>query len=94
MHPLFALGLPGLPELLLIGVIALVFFGPKKLPELARGLGQSLKEFQKAKDEFQEQIHAPAARVVAVPSKQAPLERAESADAPGSVPPPPVTKPV
>ena len=35
-------------ELLLLGIIALVFIGPKKLPELARGLGKGIREFQKA----------------------------------------------
>src|SRR5205085_6212198 len=33
------------------------FFGAKKLPELARGLGQAIKEFQKAKDEFTDELH-------------------------------------
>src|SRR6266478_3332198 len=42
----------GGPDLLVILVIILVLFGAKKLPELARGLGQAIKEFQKAKDEF------------------------------------------
>ncbi|MEK6624032.1 MAG: twin-arginine translocase TatA/TatE family subunit [Bdellovibrionota bacterium] len=46
----------GAGEMLLIGVIALVFIGPKKIPELARGLGKGLREFQKAKDDFQENI--------------------------------------
>ena len=39
-------------ELLLLGIIALVFIGPKKLPELARGLGKGIREFQKAKSEM------------------------------------------
>lgn len=39
-------------ELLLLGIIALVFIGPKKLPELARGLGKGIREFQKAKNEL------------------------------------------
>jgi TatA/E family protein of Tat protein translocase len=38
-------------ELLLLGIIALVFIGPKKLPELAKGLGRGIREFQKAKSE-------------------------------------------
>ena len=46
----------GAGELLLIGVFALIFIGPKKLPELARGLGQSLREFQKAKDDFMTEV--------------------------------------
>jgi sec-independent protein translocase protein TatA len=57
MHPIFALGLPGMPELLLIFVIVFILFGAKRLPEIARGLGQSMKEFQKAKDEFQNELH-------------------------------------
>lgn len=46
----------GPTELVILGVLALLFIGPKKLPELARGLGRSLKEFQKAKDEFQSEF--------------------------------------
>ena len=42
----------GAGELLVIGVLALIFIGPKKLPELARGLGKGIREFQKAKDEL------------------------------------------
>lgn len=46
----------GPTELVILGVLALLFIGPKKLPELARGLGKSLREFQKAKDEFQSEF--------------------------------------
>ena len=41
----------GGPELIIILVIILVLFGAKKLPGLARGMGQSIQEFRKAKDE-------------------------------------------
>lgn len=41
----------GVPELLLILVIGLVFFGPGKLPELGRAIGKSLKEFKNATEE-------------------------------------------
>lgn len=41
----------GLPELLLVLVIVLVLFGAKKLPDLARGIGQSLKELKKGMKE-------------------------------------------
>ena len=47
----------GFGELILIFVIALIFIGPKKLPELAKGLGQGLKEFQKAAKGFSESMH-------------------------------------
>lgn len=39
-------GFIGLPELLLLGLVALVLFGPKRLPELGRGLGKGLREFK------------------------------------------------
>ena len=56
---LFAL-LPNLggPDLIIILLIVLVLFGAKKLPELARGMGSAIKEFQKAKDEFSNEIHS------------------------------------
>lgn len=38
----------GTPELIVIGIVLLVLFGGKKLPELARGIGDSIKEFRKA----------------------------------------------
>lgn len=41
----------GLPELIVILVIALVVFGPKKLPEVGRAIGTSIKEFKKATKE-------------------------------------------
>ncbi len=47
-------------ELILILLIVLVLFGAKKLPELARGMGQAMKEFQKAKDEFSDELHSSA----------------------------------
>lgn len=39
-------------ELLVILVIALILFGPKKVPELARSFGKAVAEFNKAKDDF------------------------------------------
>src|ERR1700687_1293551 len=45
------------PDLIIILLIILVLFGAKKLPELARGMGQAVKEFQKAKDEFGDELH-------------------------------------
>jgi TatA/E family protein of Tat protein translocase len=47
----------GLPELLVIFVIALLVFGPKKLPELGKSIGRAMAEFKKASDEFKETIH-------------------------------------
>ena len=68
----------GMPELIIIFVIALIIFGPRKLPELGRSLGKSLAELKRASNElkstleeeirFEEQQHkAEAARAATPP---------------------------
>ena len=42
----------GMPELIIIMVIALIIFGPRKLPELGRSIGRSLNEFKRASNEL------------------------------------------
>ena len=42
----------GMPEMIIILVIALIVFGPRKLPELGRSLGKSINEFKKASNEL------------------------------------------
>ena len=46
----------GMPELVIIMVIALIVIGPQKLPDLARSLGKGLAEFKKATDDFKTSI--------------------------------------
>eukprot|EP00475_Leptophrys_vorax_P030065 TRINITY_DN4473_c0_g1_i4.p1 TRINITY_DN4473_c0_g1~~TRINITY_DN4473_c0_g1_i4.p1 ORF type:complete len:167 (-),score=27.94 TRINITY_DN4473_c0_g1_i4:213-713(-) len=46
----------GLPELLVVGGVALVLFGPKQLPEVGKGLGRTVKGFQEAAKEFQSEL--------------------------------------
>ena len=48
----------GLPELLIIVAIALIVFGPNKLPELARAFGKAMREFKKATEEVKESFEA------------------------------------
>jgi len=75
----------GMSEILIILVIVLILFGPKKLPELARGLGQSIREFKKGaseiKQEFEQAVDldapppkAPAQQQQAAPAPQQPAE--------------------
>lgn len=61
MNALATLGNLFGPDMLIVGLIVLLLFGARKLPELARGLGQSLNEFKKAREEFEHELTSPAA---------------------------------
>jgi len=50
------LGLIGMQDMVLFIVVLLLLFGAKKLPELARGLGKTMGEFKKAREESEEEI--------------------------------------
>jgi sec-independent protein translocase protein TatA len=50
------LGPIGGPEMIMIFVVILLLFGAKKLPELARGIGKSMGEFKKAREDFEYEI--------------------------------------
>lgn len=54
MFYLFILESIGTSELLLIGLVALIIFGPRKMPELARMLGKAMNEFRRTTDDFKE----------------------------------------
>jgi sec-independent protein translocase protein TatA len=55
MHLAF-IGSLGGQEIMLIFLVVLLLFGAKKLPELARGIGKSMGEFKKARDDFEKEI--------------------------------------
>ena len=63
-HPFFA-WLPHGSDWIWIAVVVLVLFGADKVPKLARGLGRSLGEFKKAKDEFEKEMHTAASETEA-----------------------------
>jgi sec-independent protein translocase protein TatA len=61
-----------MPEMVMIFIVILLLFGAKKLPELARGLGKSMGEFKKAREEFENEITRAEVetRVKEVPNKE------------------------
>lgn len=54
------MGKLGIGELAIILVIVLIVFGPKKLPELAKSMGQAVKEFKKGQQDLEETLNQPA----------------------------------
>lgn len=56
MNTMFALMNLGPQEVIIIFVVILLLFGAKKIPELARGLGKSMGEFKKAREDFEREI--------------------------------------
>ena len=52
----------GTGEIILILLIVLIFFGAKKIPELAQGLGKGLREFRKAARDIQDEVENPEQR--------------------------------
>lgn len=46
----------GAPELLLILIVVFIFFGAKKIPDIAKGLGQGIREFRKAVRDIHEEV--------------------------------------
>ena len=75
----------GMPELIIILVIALIIFGPRKLPELGRSLGRSINEFKKASNELRSTLEEEI-RV----EEQKDRANATAAATPPSATPPPV----
>ena len=70
----------GFGELLLIGLLALILFGPNKLPELGRSLGKTIREFkQGARDLLGDEPEAPRARKDVTPSEPTPAQAQPSA---------------
>ena len=58
LHTLLFIGGLGTWEILLLVLVVLIFFGAKRIPELARGLGRGIREFKDATREVKESIEA------------------------------------
>ncbi|HEY0514258.1 MAG TPA: twin-arginine translocase TatA/TatE family subunit [Thermoanaerobaculia bacterium] len=87
------MGSLGLPEIAFILVLALLIFGPKKLPEIGRTLGKGMAEFRRATDELKRSINTelaldetPAPPVLHARRFEDPAEHREAIAPPGEAP--------
>jgi sec-independent protein translocase protein TatA len=72
----------GMPELIIIFVIALIIFGPRKLPELGRSLGKSLAEFKRASNELKSTLE----EEIRIEEQQQKVDAAKAAAAAATAP--------
>lgn len=82
------IGSLGVPELLIILLVVLLIFGPRRLPEMAKGLGQSVREFRKGVKDMKEDFEAEANDTAPknAPAKAAASEAAAPATAAEAAP--------
>ena len=71
----------GLPEMALIMIVALLVFGPKKLPEIGRSLGKAIRGFQDASKEFENEFKKEAQQIEESIKMSAELEGTKNAQA-------------
>ncbi|HZX73286.1 MAG TPA: twin-arginine translocase TatA/TatE family subunit [Cyclobacteriaceae bacterium] len=57
MNAILLIGMPGMGEWVVIGMFVLVFFGAKKIPEFAKGLGKGIKEFKDAVKDVKQEVN-------------------------------------
>lgn len=95
MHTLLFLEFIGTSELVVVLVVALIIFGPRKLPELGRSLGQAMHQFRNASEDFKRtweteaRIEAGRGATHALAAAEADLDDAASAPAVGEIREPP-----
>lgn len=56
MNAILLFGMPGMGEWILIGLVVLIFFGARKIPEFARGLGKGIREFKDAVKDVKKEV--------------------------------------
>lgn len=91
----------GMPEMIFIFLLALILFGPKRLPQIGRELGKALNEFRRASNEFKSQLEnelqqveaADRAQAAAKPAPEASPTTSEAAHAPTEPPEPRILPP-
>ncbi|OIP34332.1 MAG: twin arginine-targeting protein translocase TatB [Deltaproteobacteria bacterium CG2_30_66_27] len=84
----------GFQEMLIILVVALIFFGPKRLPDLAKSLGKGIAEFKKASEEVRKGVEDAVKEESAEEAPTPPEDLSAYGKAPGSAPAPEEPAPV
>jgi sec-independent protein translocase protein TatA len=79
-----------MPELIIIFVIALIIFGPRKLPELGRSLGKSIAEFKKASNELKSTLE----EEIRLDEQRSAIDASKAAAAPPAAAPVPHADPI
>jgi len=69
MNTIFLLGMPGMGEWVVIGLFVLVFFGAKKIPEFAKGLGKGIREFKDAVKDVKQEVDSAGKEVPRIDEK-------------------------
>jgi sec-independent protein translocase protein TatA len=77
----------GMPELIVILVIALIVIGPQKLPEIAKSLGKGLAEFKRASEDFQRNMEVESRKEAAKAEEEASGEKVSEAASGDTEPP-------
>ena len=72
----------GLPEMALIMVVALLIFGPKKLPEIGKSMGKAIRSFQDASKEFEDEFKREAEQIETAVKTTAEIEPKQITSAP------------
>lgn len=57
MHTSLLFAMPGWTEMIIIALFVIIFFGAKKIPEIARGMGKGIREFKDATKEIKDEIN-------------------------------------
>lgn len=77
MNSYFLFGLPGGTEWIIILVVVLLLFGGRKIPELAKGLGKGIREFNSAKSSIESEIKDGMKEIDEAPAKEKKQQKAE-----------------
>jgi sec-independent protein translocase protein TatA len=73
------MGMPSMPELLIVLAIVVLLFGAKKIPDLAKGMGKGIKDFKKAIKDDEEDTKEIAAKKDETPTEKVEEKKSENA---------------